>query len=399
MKICSFFLVATLLLTSRHAVTQDKLSSPKPLPVLAWYSIPAEETTIPRYQELKDAGFNYSYTAFRDLQALDSALVIAKKTGIRIIASCPELRTRPVETVRHLMGHPALAGYYLQDEPAPGDFPGLGALVREISAIDTNHFCYLNLLPTYADMRQLGVKDYDEYVKEFIRQVPIQLLSFDHYPVVGDSLRPDWYENLDIFSRNAREAGKPFWAFALAVAHGPYPIPTVAELRLQVYSNLAYGAQGIQYFTYWTPEGTPWDFHRGPITIGGKRTEVYDRVRLVNAELRRLSGVFVGATVRWVAHTGQHLPRGAHRLPPLPPEIIRLDTRGQGAVVSLLDNGLFAYLVVVNRDFRRPMELSLKVRDGVEKVLKDGTLAAAGAYSEMIPVGPGDVAIYRWKKY
>lgn len=42
----------------------------------------------------------------------------------------------------------------------------------------------------------------------------------------------------------------PFWAFALALSHKLdnthfYRIPTLAELRLQVFSNLAYGAQAI----------------------------------------------------------------------------------------------------------------------------------------------------------
>ena len=92
--------------------------------------------------------------------------------------------------------------------------------------------------------------------------MPLQLLSFDHYPVVGDTCRPEWYENLEIFSDEARKAGKPFWAFSLATSHGPNPVPTPAMLRLQVYSDLAYVAQGIQYFTYWTPQGDSLWYYR-----------------------------------------------------------------------------------------------------------------------------------------
>ena len=140
----------------------------------------------------------------------------------------------------------------------------------------------------------------------FDQEVPLQLLSFDHYPIVGDHYRPDWYENLEIFSDEARKAGKPFWAFALATAHDPYPIPDLSHLRLQMYSNLAYGAQGLQYFTYWTPGKNPnWNFHHGPIGLDGKRTDVYDKIKTLNTELQALSGVFLGAEVLSVRHTGR----------------------------------------------------------------------------------------------
>src|SRR5437868_3488260 len=81
--------------------------------------------------------------------------------------------------------------------------------------------------------------------------------------------------------------------FALTVAHGPYPIPTIEQLRVQVFSDLAYGAQGIQYFTYWTSKSDTWNFHEAPIDVSGKRTAVYDRVKQMNAEIRALSPVFL----------------------------------------------------------------------------------------------------------
>jgi hypothetical protein len=65
--------------------------------------------------------------------------------------------------------------------------------------------------------------------------------------------RSDFYANLEVCSTKAREAGIPFWAFALTTAHLSYPVPTMGQLRYQVYSNLAYGAQGIEYYTYWKP--------------------------------------------------------------------------------------------------------------------------------------------------
>lgn len=376
--------------------SQEKVKFKGQIPILAWYGIPAEETNIDRYEELKESGITHNFTFFPDAETMAKALDIAQKTGIKMIVSCPELKTRTNETVRRFMINPAVAGYYLRDEPSRSDFPELAEWVKKIRAIDDKHFCYLNLYPNYADEKQLGTKTYKEHVDLFVDEVPVQLLSFDHYPVTGDSLRSKWYENLEIFSGAARKAGKPFWAFALAVAHGPYPVPTIAELRLQVYSDLAYGAQGIQYFTYWTPNDTSWNFNHGPITIEGKRSEVYDRIKLLNNEIRNLSGVFLGATVISVSHTGNAIPAGTKRLLKIPQPIKILETKGIGALVSVLEKGGDSFLVVVNRDFKSTMKLTIVCDSKVKKVLKDGSLVPASAYLSTLEIDPGDAAIYQW---
>ena len=49
----------------------------------------------------------------------------------------------------------------------------------------------------------------------------------------------------------ARRVGKPLWAFTLLTPHsGAYAQPTIGGLRLQAFSDLAYGAQAIQHFTF-----------------------------------------------------------------------------------------------------------------------------------------------------
>lgn len=368
------------------------------IPVLAWHSIPASETTLARYQEMKDAGITTSLSFFPDMDAMANALDVAKKAGVTLIAYCPELKTDPEGTVKRFRNHPAVAAWMLRDEPCRTDFADLATWTRRIRAVDEKHFCYLNLFPNYANEQQLGTKTYQEHVELFVEEVPVQVISFDHYPVIGDSLRPGWYENLEIISEAARKAEKPFWAFALAVAHGPYPVATVPQIRLQVYSDLAYGAQGIQYFTYWTPVDTQWDFHNGPITADGKRTEVYDRIREVNREIKKLSKVFLGARVLSVTHTGNMIPAGTKPLAQLPDPIKMLKTEGKGAVVSVLENGDKNYLVIVNRDFLSPMKLTLECSPEVKRILKDGSDVPVSAYASTQEVDLGDAVIYRWEK-
>jgi hypothetical protein len=383
------------IMISPQAKSQVNAISAKKIPILAWYSIPPEQTTLARYLELKEAGINCNLSFFNDAASMSRALDTAQKAGIKMIAYCPELKTDTKRSVRQFMNNPAIAGYMLRDEPNRSDFPELAEWVKKIRQTDDSHFCYLNLFPNYATEEQLGTKTYREHVDLFVKEVPVQLISFDHYPVIGDSLRANWYENLEIIAAAADKSGKPFWAFALSVAHGKYPVPTLAELRLQVFSDLAYGAQGIEYFTYWTPYDTTWKFNNGPITIEGKRSVVYDRIREVNKEIEELSPVFLGAKVISIAHTG-NIPQGTRPLVELPKQIKVLRTEGNGAVVSHLQNGDSSYLVIVNRDFKDPMTLYIECDTSVKKVRKDGTSVPANAYQPKTEVDPGDIAIYTW---
>ncbi len=378
-------------------------------PILAWVGVPEEETTEERYTELKESGININFTWYSDIEAVEKALDIAGKTGIKLLPSCPELKDEPEKTAERLMKHPALAGYHLQDEPSAADFAELAEWTKRIQSVDSVHGCYINLFPNYAFADQLfgeGLefdkqKDaYKQYVEKFIKDIPVPFISFDHYPVLETdgirSLRPEWYKNLEIVAEVSKNSGLPVWAFALSVAHKPYPVPTLAELRLQMFSNLAYGAQVLQYFTYWQPRSTIWDFHDSPINLDGERTIVYELVKTVNREINSLAHVFLNSELISVWHTGKNIPEGTKPLKELPKQIKSLETSGDGAVVSLLEKEKKQYLVIVNRDFQNLMELKITTDNTVKKVLKSRTLTKIANNTESIFIEPGDIAIYTW---
>lgn len=391
---------------------QEKLRSDAEIPILAWIGVPERETTIERFRELRASGININFSNYSNVEAVEKALDIAKQTGIKIMPSCPELKSDPEKTVRRLMKHPALYGYHLRDEPNATDFPELATWMKRIQAVDKQHPCYINLFPNYASAAQLFGKDYvleagkniyEEHVNTFLREVPVPFLSFDHYPIIEKNgtltLRPEWYKNLEIIAAASQKNKMPFWAFSLSVAHFPYPVATVGQIRLQMYSNLAYGAQALQYFTYWNPQiSSSWDFHHAPIGLDDKRTEVYDRIQFVNQELQNLAGVFMNASLISVAHTGKQIPAGTKRMTKPPAPVRILETGDGGAVVSVLEKGSRRYLVIVNRDFQHPMKLVLEADESVKRVLKNGTLVSASVYTPAIEVDPGDAAIYTWEK-
>lgn len=394
------------------AFTQEKLKANGEIPVLAWVGIPENETSIERFKELKASGININYSNYSSVEAVEKALDAAGQSGVKLIPFCPELQSEPEKTVKRLMKHPALFGYHLRDEPNAKDFPELATWVKRIRAIDKQHPCYINLFPCYGSVERFfekgyvpepGKDIYEAYVELFLKEVPVSFISFDHYPVIENdgirTLRPEWYKNLEMISAASKRSGLSFWAFARSVAYGRSPVPTIAEIRLQLYSNLAYGAQGLQYFTYWTPDiNSRWDFHHAPIDLEGKRTEIYDRIREMNQAIQHLSGVFLNANLVWVSHTGKKIPQGTRRIARLPDPVKILETSDSGAVVSLMEKGNREFLVIVNRDFQRPMKLTIATDGSVKRILKDGTWVPANVYSPSIEVGPGDMTLYTWEK-
>ena len=384
-------------------MAQDR---PQGFPILAWAGVPEQHTTVQRYREMADAGFTISFASASNTEGVIKQLDVARATGLKILVSCGDLvGEQAALTVKRLKDHPALAGYYVRDEPSASDFATVAAQVKRIQAVDNRHPRYVNLFPNYATpgrASQLGTDSYQEYVDRFVREVPVPMLSFDHYPVVSGadgraSLRPEWYENLEVITAAARRSGKPVWAFALSCPHAVYPTPTTAHLRVQVYSNLAYGAQVIQYFTYWAPEPTEFNFHDAPITADGKRTPTYDLVKQMNGEIQALRGVFLGARVLSLGHTGEKLPRATQTYRPVAP-VKAVKTGGQEAVVSHLANGGRRFLVIVNRDINGPLPVTvdLDASAAVQHIARDGSLQPVARHGFEARIEPGDVCILAW---
>lgn len=354
-------------------------------PVIAWTDSQTPEQLVTRFKSMKDCGINVYLGWYKSLDEVTLALDAAQKAGIRLITKSDELFSDTENTVRTMMSHPALFGYHIKDEPEVSDIPTLASQVKAIRAVDDKHLCYINLYPNWA---WGNIDGYMSKLTSYLSQVPVRFLSFDHYPVMEvdgvSSLRREWYKNLEDIRRVSRARNIPFWAFALSLSHRLdgvlYPIPTLAELRVQMFSNLAYGAQGFQYFTYWGI------YQNGP-------TQVYDRVKTLNRELQSLSKIFLGADVTDVRHTGANLPYGTKALTTLPEGVSSLSTSDNGAVVSRVRKDGKAYIAIVNKDYKADMTLDVAFTGETWQIDKEG--CRAEAKSGRFTVAPGDMVLFQ----
>ena len=370
----------------------------KEFPVLAWFSLTGDQVTRERYEEMRRAGFNISFSHMASLEDIEQSLKAAKGTGVKVLIPAGMTGDNLEKAVALGRKNPTAAGYFLQDEPVSSGFEPMRQMAERIRKVDDEKMLYLNLLPNYVRPVDLGTSTYSEYVERFIKEVGLGMVSFDHYPVVGNyEVRAPFYSNLEDVSFESKRAGVPFWAFALSTAHDPYPVATLESMRLQIFANLAYGAQGIQYFTYTTPLGTAWNFHKAPIDENSQRTEVYDHVAQINAQVHALSHVFLGAQMEWVRHTGVEIPLGTRRLvDELPKEFKRLESKGDGVLVSHLTNGQKRYLMILNRDIKNPQEVTIECAEGVKRILPDGTALSASEYSSTLNIAAGDMLLFEF---
>jgi hypothetical protein len=337
----------------------------------------------------------------------------AQRAGIKLSVFFPEIgRDNMEEAIAKLKNHPALFMWHLKDEPKYEDFEKVAKTIRRIDAVDGRHPCYVNHI---ADASvSMGVPDYAAYMERMLREFKPKLISADFYPCrLADTTRalpyrdtgnevyvcPTWYRQLEYLSGLARREHLPLALFACDVAHDVidyvYPVPTVAMLRLQMYSNLAYGARMLQYFTYWNPYSkTPLKFHESIIREDGTRSPVYDRVREVNRELQARAFVFMDAELVSASHTGAEIPVGTRRLEKLPPYVKSLKTPDGGAVVAQFSGFAFDALVIVNRSPVKEMQLSISLDESAVRILGDGTRVPASAYGELYSLSPGYAEIF-----
>ena len=400
-----FFILFSFYPQSSQSQTTNKFIPPEPFPIFAWCSLQSRDASLDRLRELKDDGFTYSVFHFSNNEEMLKGLNLAQKVGLKIFIDTPELRNKTEKTVKQFINHPALGGYFLRDEPNAKEFPYLGELATKVQSVDDSHPCFINLFPTYASPEQLGAATYQEHIDQFIEKVPVPFISFDHYPILENSVRLDWYENLEIISKAAQKARKPFWSVVLSVAiQDHYPIAALTHLRLQVFSNLAYGAQGIEYWTYFKPKTDlnpdSEQFYSAPITVDLKRTVVYERVWEMNREINALSGVFKNSEVLSVSHTGNPIPKGTRHIHKLAPPINNLNITGAGAIVSELEKGNKRFLVIVNRELENIVQVSITVDDAerVKRVRKDGSINPLIFKKTLHHIEPGDIAIFMWEK-
>jgi hypothetical protein len=209
------------------------------------------------------------------------------------------------------------------DEPYPRDFPWLAFWCTIFNGRDPSSWFSDKLL----DVNLFGassIGDFEGYVGRWLASATPRTLSDDNYPVwddslakkFGDDIGGDWtndfFYNLEFMRQCSVHSGLPFWNWILvhrhwsAYSHRYYRRSTAADIRLQVYSSLAYGAKGICYYSFWNPpqmfNENGWHEESGIIDTLAQPTALYGDVREINASVLAIGDTLLQLTSCGVYH-------------------------------------------------------------------------------------------------
>lgn len=378
--------------------TVYEASGEKRFPIFAWYSLEPGHLKPESYKNMYDCGFDVSYSQLTRMKDVKESLEAAKGTGVKL---CCRLEVFSASQVESLKDHEQLWGYYIGDEPSADQFAQCKEDIAKVMAADPSHPCYLNLFPNYASEEQLGVSSYEEYIKRYISEVGTPYVSFDNYPIVGKPgvMRPAFFKNLEIVSRLCKEAGIPFYAFTLSTIHLSYLTVNDGTMRFSAWSDLAFGAQMLEYYTYTT---TPNDkFTSAILNKDYSRSSLYEAAKALNAEIHGLSDVFVGCDVKKVGCIGAkavHDGLPAIGQNDLPDHFKSVKPSGQGVLVSEFSNGEHEYVMLVNLDFDNAQDIKLGIVGSVTEFVADPSVPSRFRIrpaQEKRRMNPGDMALYR----
>ena len=280
-----------------------------------WVTPPAEHRSQEAYDTLAESGINFvnGFEYFEsDEFAIREALGYAENSGLKFLVADKRVSTaindyqttKDAKLIEDAMlaiesyyDSPAYAGQLLIDEPDYNKFDTVNAFIEAYKLNYPGKQWHVNMFPSYAESGA-GVP-YLQYVEEWMDRVKPNYYSFDSYPLlVPDETNPftryeieDYYYNLDLLRVKTAERKIPLWSFIQTLGISGTPgvpdkrIPSREDIRWQVFTNLAFGVKGLQYFCYWTPGGGSESFTDALIAQDGTKTERYDYVKEINNEI------------------------------------------------------------------------------------------------------------------
>ncbi|BBH23089.1 hypothetical protein Back11_44340 [Paenibacillus baekrokdamisoli] len=362
----------------------------KAFPIGMWVSPPVEQITMERYREISEAGINF-IIGFREYEggseAIRKSLDYADANGLKVLVRDPKINAlskgelgQIKDMIAPYTSHPAYMGHVFYDEPSINQYEELSAKKAEYQKYAPNGLAYVNLFPTYASLEQKG-GTYTEYVQQYFEQFKPEVLSYDHYPFLTETkdasggITEDYFYNLEQIRTAAVEHNVPFWLFIQTLSFNlSHRDPTEEEIRWQVYTSLAYGAKGIQYFTYWTPESGRETFGSGMIDLEGNKTKHYEEVKRLNKEVQDIGSRLLDLKSEGVIHYGSEPPLIENPMQAFEPIA---SISGDPAIIGCFstENGRRSVLVV-NSSYRESGTTSLQLKSEVKKVTlwKNGAL-------------------------
>ena len=298
-----------------------------------WVTPPADYQTNQEYAKIRECGINF-VNGFHYFENSNSKILkvldYCENNNLKFFASKASvaediikysknadksLLTKFVNEIKPYAKHPAFAGELLMDEPGKPLFRAVSAFTKAFEEAYPDKMWHVNLFPSYAT-GGIQAPNYNDYISNWLLTVPSKHISYDSYPLLAEGgITKDYFYNLDIIRSKSRFRKIPFWTFiqTLSIAGTPgvpdKREPSETDIRWQVWTNLTFGAKGIQYFCYWSPGNGSEQFGEALINLNGEKTVRYDYVKKMNNDIHKIGKILLNCHAEGVILTsGKEYP-------------------------------------------------------------------------------------------
>lgn len=157
--------------------------------------------------------------------------------------------------------HKATYGFFIGDEPDfdhVDNFIYTAKIVKEIMP-DLIHFG--NLLPYWGDKKTCEKNGFSEQffyqlVSRILKETSLKIIGFDHYTQCFDTYQDQekgiefFLYDLRMYQRVCKEFNIPFIVSILSTQHWQHRIVNHDDIRWQISTSFAHGAEGIMWFYF-----------------------------------------------------------------------------------------------------------------------------------------------------
>lgn len=266
--------------------------------------------TIEQYRLYREAGFttvlDYPWEGDKYQKTLELAQQVG---GLDVIFSIDQMflthkpepfvpYERIAKFIQEVKQNKVVLGYNLFDEPQERQVALLVAAGKYVRSLDPERLTWISFF-----------LHNDRLARKLLTQFVPSVISAPHYPYRGkDDHLEEFYQILETYREIALQNKVPLWLYVQS-ASWPWPQnrdddrrpPNAAEIRMQVYSDLAYGAKGIWYFTYATPGHTK-QFTSVILDTEDRVKPGYAGIKTINAEILALAPHLMTLTSVEVMH-------------------------------------------------------------------------------------------------
>ncbi len=284
-------------------------------------------------QQYKDAGFN-TLAMINHSLAKDSenqfylgskrtmkALENCKKVGLKVILNYNDwIATWSENDLKYYSETPfsqfdlygdykdIITGVHIVDEPQPKHINRFKneILINDFKKVYPNTDYIVNLIPKTAGSHNYGYDTYEELVDDYAQSIMSQFetpyISLDFYPFNTIAIEPDYHiiSNYELIANTAKQYNAKKTMILQAATSGEFEENlSEGDMRWQVYTALAFGADNLQYYCYSMPKSFNEDgtvTHRYDKCIlkpDDTPSELYHYVKETNNEIQSFASVIL----------------------------------------------------------------------------------------------------------